>query len=601
MNTNKRKFTGRIALITIAILLLLTTLTGCFGGNKGYTKTAPVVRDIFVASTETEEGRLTMNDLKAIATMLASAWSADYDPQERLIAAKRGYNMTVLNFDLAADRPDLGTPDFEAAVDVIVEANEKAPAANKLSADVLGKLYTWNEAGEQVSNLNASELNLLVASLQSTVDVTSQGGFFDKILTVIGSLLNVLTRIGFGSYLVGICIFAILIEICMLPFDIKQQKNTIRQAQLRPKEMAIRNKYKGRTDQPTLQKMQQEIQDFYQKENFSPYSGCLPLLIQLPIIMALWNIVMDPLRYVLGRAAGLSQALTTYYTTAKAAGGMGASIGSGSANTITLLAEIRERGISVLDGLKNFDFFTNSESVFNSMNEVANNIPNFSIGNINFALNPDIANFNILLLVPVLTFVSYFVTSKLNRKFMAQPVSNGGVEDKQVACSNNMMDITMPMMSTFFTFMVPALVGIYWIFRSLIGLLKRFIMSKLMPLPVFTEEDYKAAAKEMAGKRVVEKSDRVGRVRSLHHIDDEDFEDTRERGLARRAALEEDAKKDQEAKQKKTPFEAPSMKETRKEEKKAAPEQKTEENHEGKEVPAPEQTDGDNTENTENK
>ena len=126
-------------------------------------------------------------------------------------------------------------------------------------------------------------------------------------------------------------------------------------------------------------------------------------------------------------------------------------------------------------------------------------------------------------------------------------------------------------------------------------------MSKAMPLPVFTEEDYKAAAKEMAGKRVVEKSDRVGRVRSLHHIDDEDFEDTRERGLARRAALEEDAKKDQEAKQKKTPFEAPSMKETRKEEKKAAPEQKAEEKPEGKEAPTSEQKDGDNTETTENK
>ena len=149
----------------------------------------------------------------------------------------------------------------------------------------------------------------------------------------------------------------------------------------------------------------------------------------------------------------------------------------------------------------------------------------------------------------MLTFVTYFLTSKLNRKFMAQPVANEGVDAKQVACSNTMMDVTMPMMSTFFTFMVPALVGVYWMFRSLVGLGKQFIISRIMPLPTFTEEDYKQAAKEMAGKRtVVKKSERAGSVRSLHHIDDEDYEDTRERALARKAAIEAREREEQEAK-----------------------------------------------------
>ena len=70
-----------------------------------------------------------------------------------------------------------------------------------------------------------------------------------------------------------------------------------------------------------------------------------------------------------------------------------------------------------------------------------------------------------------------------------------------------------------------------------------------MPLPTFTEEDYKQAAKEMAGKRtVVKKSERAGSVRSLHHIDDEDYEDTRERALARKAAIEAREREEQEAK-----------------------------------------------------
>ena len=112
-----------------------------------------------------------------------------------------------------------------------------------------------------------------------------------------------------------------------------------------------------------------------------------------------------------------------------------------------------------------------------------------------------------------------------------------------------MMDVTMPAMSAFFTMAVPAVIGVYWAFRSWIGLLKSFIMSRIMPLPQFTEEDYKAAEREMAGKtkkkiNKTKSSGEVRAVRSLHYIDDEDFEDTRERGLARKAAIEEKEKQE---------------------------------------------------------
>ena len=86
-------------------------------------------------------------------------------------------------------------------------------------------------------------------------------------------------------------------------------------------------------------------------------------------------------------------------------------------------------------------------------------------------------------------------------------------------------------------------------------------MSKAMPLPVFTEEDYKAAAREMAGKRVVvKKSSNAGKVRSLHHIDDEDFDDTRERALALKAAIEEREREEQKAKAEKAPVAAAPIK-----------------------------------------
>ena len=96
--------------------------------------------------------------------------------------------------------------------------------------------------------------------------------------------------------------------------------------------------------------------------------------------------------------------------------------------------------------------------------------------------------------------------------------------------SNKIMDLTMPLMSVWIAFMTPAAIGIYWIFKCLLGMLKQFILYKAMPLPKFTEEDYKQAEKEMKNRAKNKKESTVatvagadGRVyRSLHHIDDED-------------------------------------------------------------------------------
>ena len=123
---------------------------------------------------------------------------------------------------------------------------------------------------------------------------------------------------------------------------------------------------------------------------------------------------------------------------------------------------------------------------------------------------------------------------KLTRKLTYQPVT-----DQAMGCSNKMMDLVMPLFSVYITFIVPAAIGVYWIFKSILGVLKQWILKKAMPVPVFTEEDYKAAEKEMnvrPDKAPKNKSGRV--VRSLHHIDDEDFEDTREAAIKRREALE---------------------------------------------------------------
>lgn len=533
----------KFLVIFTAVLLLLAVLTGCSGGNRKVTLT---VRE---AVADDKDGNLNKDQLEKIATMLTTVFDDQkYDVRDYLIAASRGYDMLAEGFDDSkVELNKTGDADPVAtAVKILKDANAKA-GDNKID----DSLY---------ANLNEADLTALIKVFQTTVETTSNTGFFDKILLGIGTALNWITKyLGGTSYIVGICEFAILIELLMIPFAIRQQKNSIKQAKLRPKEMAIRNKYAGRTDQKTQQQVQREIQELYQRENFSPFSGCLPLLLQMPVLIVLYRIVIDPLHYVLGLSSGISGALSTYYTAARAAGGLG--FASAPSSSIGIISSITK---AHLEGLETFQYFTNGVDVSENLKNVWDNLPNFNIGSQNFGLTPSFKQFSVLLLVPVLTFVVYFFSMRLNRKFTYQPgqAAPGQKVDRQTACSNTMMDITMPLMSTFFTFYVPAIIGVYWIFRSILGVLKQFIMSKIMPLPQFTEDDYKAAAKELAGRsQKVEKSENVGKVRSLHHIDDEDYEDTREAALARKAAIEEEERKKQEAAAQKAPVESAPIKE----------------------------------------
>ena len=138
----------------------------------------------------------------------------------------------------------------------------------------------------------------------------------DFITVPIGWLLKFFSTVCGNSYILAILLFSVVMEILMaLIFGIKQQKNSIKQARLRPKEMAIRKKYQGRDDKPTQQKMTQEIQELYQKEGYNPMSGCLPLLIQFPLLIALYNIVINPLKYICGLSDEAVSAIASFLGT----------------------------------------------------------------------------------------------------------------------------------------------------------------------------------------------------------------------------------------------------------------------------------------------
>ena len=527
MKTNKKTFVKRLASLVLVALLLMTALSACSGKQKVIKPT--VNTDVFLSIDE--KCALTASELSAIAKMLSATYDTDFKTQEILIAAYRGYDMLAEGFDASKIDPNVtNEPNLQAAVNLIRKAN--------LEADSDSKIFF-----ENYTTMNAADLLTLIKSMQTTVDLDEAKGFWGTILGWIGAFIGWMTRtLCFGSYIGGICLFAVIVELLMLPLSIKQQKNSIKQAKLRPKEMAIKKKYAGRDDQVTKQKQSQELQELYQKENVNAAAGCLPLLIQLPIVLALYRIVVDPLRYVLGQVPALSSALNAYFTASPAAGGLGKSIVS-NGGTITMLSELTPDNLA---GLKNFLFYGNGEELVSTIEGIMPKMPDFTLGNINLGLNPDISKPSILWLVPVLTFVIYFFSMRLTKKFTYQ---SQAMQDQQTACSGWLMDIYMPGMSTFFAFMVPALVGIYWMFKSIISTLRQFIVCKIMPYPQFTEEDYRAAEREYAGKAPKKGETRPdtrtygkdvqmigGKPKSLFHMDDDDYV----------AKIEEEAKREAE-------------------------------------------------------
>jgi len=326
---------------------------------------------------------------------------------------------------------------------------------------------------------------------------------FDPILRAVGAFLAWIDSWA-GNYAIALLIFTIILELVFLPFGIKQQKNSIRQAKLRPKEMAIRKKYAGRNDKVTQQKVMQEIQELYQKENYSQFAGCLPMILQLVALLLIYNVVSNPLKFVVGLDDATISELGSKI--------LGADVGK---QTIGLLTKIQELGLSELKAMGI------SEVSYGILEAKFDSLPNFHLfGNfMNLGDTPTLA-WNSLLIIPAVTFVSYFLSTKLTRKLTYQPTT----VDQQTGCSNKIMDIVMPLFSLFISFSVPAALGVYWIFKSILGTLKQFILFKAMPLPVFTDEDYKAAEKELKGKAPTPEREVPENIKSLCHEDDDDDE-----------------------------------------------------------------------------
>lgn len=348
------------------------------------------------------------------------------------------------------------------------------------------------------------------------------------------------------NYAIALLIFTVVMKLILFPFGIKQQKNMLRQAKLRPKEMAIRNRYAGRTDKATQQKMQQEVMKLYQDENYNPASGCLPMILQLVIIFALYGVIQAPLTYVSDfnktEIKNMGMAVVELYDQGKITDE------DLSKNAVKLVKDQQKKIKTNEDGTKDYSEVgnpfsaqgrqvelvrvvrenlveINSTKYFAEKNIKNSDLPNFFLTgkSLDLSRTPSFDNFDWLMILPLLTFVFTFGSMKITKKLTYQPPQQAQTAD--MGCSMKLMDYMMPLMSTFITFSVPAVIAVYWIYNNILSTLQQFILKVMYPIPVFTEEDYKNAEREM-NKGIKQPKKKVNNgKRAAHRIDLEDVID----------------------------------------------------------------------------
>ncbi len=381
------------------------------------------------------------------------------------------------------------------------------------------------------------------------IDLTVVAGVIDWIKAPFGYLLRgsyALTH----SYAIAILIFALVIRVILLPFGIKQQKGMITQAKLRPKEMKIRNKYKGRNDRATQEKLNTEIMELYREENYSPFSGCLPMLIQLPVILILFWVVTAPITYVMpsvydsdirilhtegehnvveeyiGKNAINFDKLNGETTLIKKDGtvinestGKEFNLSEDAKKTI---ASAREEAIKAAvkggwftSNTKNstydeIDFIQNYKYIANNDPEAAKALEdtilavaelkefNCSLFGLDLLERPQF--FNWLLLIPLLSGIISFLSTKISKKFNAVPAAQNGTD---AGASMKVMDMIMPLFSVYIAYIVPGAVGFYWMMSNVIQVGQTILLSKLYPIPSAEqiEAEYNSTKKDKRKKK----------------------------------------------------------------------------------------------------
>ena len=302
-----------------------------------------------------------------------------------------------------------------------------------------------------------------------------------------------------GNYGLAVILFALLVKLLCMPLTIKSKKSMLKMSALNAELQQLQKKYAN-----NRVKLNEEMTKLYEKHGVSPTSGCLPQFIPLIIMMGLYYAVQQPLKFMLGfgddvigqlaNLVGVDMATAGYYgqiTIAEKLGQMFTEAGGVWPDAVTAIA--------------------------NGSGELLN--IDFSFLGLNLAQTPSISDPQIIWIIPILSGATAFLSSYIMHKMQ-------GTHNSAVNSQMKMMYILMPLMSLYFAFIMPAAIGVYWVFNNVFTCVQEIVLTRLLRgkqekkeseenARIEAEKEAKRAAHKAAQQEQAQKARELNEARAL--------------------------------------------------------------------------------------
>lgn len=324
-------------------------------------------------------------------------------------------------------------------------------------------------------------------------------GFVAKLLGLImEGIFSLIGLIGLPNIGLAIILFTIVVNLLMLPLTIKQQKFSKLSAKMQPEIQAIQKKYQNKKDTDSQMAMNQEVQMVYAKYGVSPTGSCMYMLIQMPILFALYRVIYSIPAYVT-KIGDTFRVLADHIIEVDNAEFLRNSDISSITTVVSSFAKNLEGNLSngvidVLNRLSSTDLATIADHYqLNNLTyngslilgkggllETYNNFMGLNIGNspsviVKSAISTGSWGLVIgAILIPVLSALTQFISVKM----MPQQPKSGNEQADSMAESMKMMNFTMPIMSAWFCYTFAAGMGIYWIAGNVVRTIQQIIINK---------------------------------------------------------------------------------------------------------------------------
>ena len=283
----------------------------------------------------------------------------------------------------------------------------------------------------------------------------------------------------------SIILYTIFVYTLMLPMTINQQKSTKMMSVINPEVQAVQKKYRNKKDQASLMKQQEEIQQVYDKYGTSMMGGCLPLLVQMPLLLALYPVIYDIQGYV-PAIKNAPESVNRFLTIPDL--------------TIAPIALIKNSG--------------------------------------DYGITPALVIITAVLL-PVLSGLTQYLSVKISQNISGQKMD----KDNPMASTMNTMNVTMPLFSVFMVFSLPTGIGLYWVVSAVVRIIQQVIINK--SLREISIDDLIEKNKEKAEKKRQKRGEKAERINAMAQTNTRSIRDSASRNVSGMSEKEKEKRVEQ--------------------------------------------------------